>query len=111
MAIETIQGEISAAPHNNNYVDLDNRVTSVQSQTNSKIGVAVFTATANATTNIIHNLTYNPITDDLLVVYGGLFLEVDINYQNNINNISINLLGWSINIGEKIGFKIYRNVK
>jgi len=79
----------------------------------SKIGkILISTFTANSTvTNITHNLVFVASKDDLLAVYRGVILEVGSNYSLNTNSISIDLLGWSILVGEKISFKIYKNVK
>lgn len=78
---------------------------------NNKIKLSTFTATVDGTTNIVYGLVYNPAKDDLLVFYGGLLLDIGINYNNNVNNISVDLLVWSVNIGEKIMFKLYKDVK
>jgi hypothetical protein len=72
---------------------------------------ASFTATVNATTNIIHNLSYDSAHDDLLVIYNGVLCDVGENYTENANKISINLVGWYINAGEVIKFKLYKNIK
>lgn len=85
--------------------------TKINTEISNKIKTATFTAVANNTTNIVHNLTYDPLHDDLLAFYMGLLLENPLNYTDNVNNISINLVDWSINTGEKIYFKLYKNVK
>jgi len=78
---------------------------------NSKIQISSFTATVDTTTNIVHNLTYDSLKDDLLVVFNGLLLDVLSNYTENIVTISIDLNGWSINTSDVIYFKLYKNVK
>jgi hypothetical protein len=77
----------------------------------NKIKVYIFTATANGITNVVHNLSYDPQHDDLLVIYDSVILEKDVNYTENLNNISIDLLDWYLNSAEKINFRLYKNVK
>lgn len=76
----------------------------------NKIKVATFTATSTVT-NIVHNLPYDSSRDDLLVFYKGVLLDITDNYTENANNISVDLVGWSLTSGEKINFKLYKNVK
>ncbi len=78
---------------------------------NNKIKQSAFIATSDDTTNIKHNLSYDPLKDDLLVFYQGLLLYEDVNYKNNIDNISVDLLDWCIGNGDVITFKLYKDVK
>ena len=87
-------------------------VTTVLSQLLGKLTTSTFTAITNDTTNIVHNLsTYDSAKDDLLVFYNGILLTKTINYTENANKISIDLVGWNIDIGESIYFRLYKNVK
>jgi hypothetical protein len=76
----------------------------------NKIQVAQFTATST-TANIVHNLFYDILHDDLQVFYKGILLDYIENYTHNVNNIAITLAGWTIVTGETISFKLYKNVK
>jgi hypothetical protein len=76
-----------------------------------KIKTFTFKATIDATTHIVHNLAYNPTTDYLSVFYKGVLLEATTNYTYNVDNVSIDLVGWSINSNEIIEFKLYNDVK
>jgi len=71
-----------------------------------------FTATTDNTTHIPHNLIYDPTHDKLQVNedYSGGELKIGRNYSENVDNLSIDLLGWSINIGEIINFTLYKNL-
>jgi hypothetical protein len=88
--------------------DLDN---AISDGSIPRLLTATFTATVNNTTNIVHNLSYDSVHDDLLVIYSGVLCEVGTNYTENANKISINLVGWYINAGEVIKFKLYKNIK
>lgn len=94
------QSANTAAQNASQYVD----------KLNSKIKSSTFIATANNTTNIVHNLAFNPAKDDLVVSYKGILLNLTDNYTHNSNNISIDL-DWSINTGEKVMFRLYKDVK
>lgn len=76
-----------------------------------KILEMTFTASTDNTTVITHNLSYNPSNDDMVVMYQGIILEENINYVQVNGNLSIDLQNWFINTGEKIKFKIYKNMK
>ena len=108
MSIQIIGGEIRSQPHNENYNALNEKIDSVN---NNKIKTTTFTATSDNTTRIIHNLPYISTKDDLLVVYMGLLLERGVNYNDNADGVSIDLLNWSINVGDKILFTLYKNIR
>ena len=76
-----------------------------------KILEMTITASTDNTTVIVHNLSYNPSNDDMVVIYQGIILEENVNYVQVSGNLSIDLQNWSINTGEKIKFKIYKNMK
>jgi len=79
----------------------------------NKIKIITYTAISNGISNLIHNLNYNPVTDDLNVVdlTCGQQLSVGDNYTENANLISIDLIGWTLNSGDKISFHLTKNVK
>lgn len=75
-----------------------------------QIKIATFTATSDNTSTIIHNLDYSPLNDDMIVIYRGVYLELGVNYIDNADYKSITLTDWSIATGEKITFKLYKNI-
>jgi hypothetical protein len=77
----------------------------------NKIKTEVIVIMGNGITNIVHNLSYDPLHDDLLVIYDNVILEKGLNYTENVNKISIDLIDWSLDNGEKVYFKLYKNVK
>ena len=77
---------------------------------NSKIQLSSFTAISDNTTNIIHDLDYDSAHDELLVIYKGLLLEKNVNYTENVNEISIDLENWNIDAGDIVFFKLYKDV-
>ncbi|HEY8805433.1 MAG TPA: hypothetical protein VIM42_10090 [Clostridium sp.] len=79
----------------------------------NKIKIITYTAISNGISNVVYNLNYNPVTDDLNVtdLTYGQQLSVGDSYTENANLISIDLIGWTLNIGEKISFRLTKNVK
>jgi len=79
----------------------------------TKIKIMTYTAVSSGISNVVHSLSYNPITDDLNVtdLTFGQQLSVGDSYSENANLISIDLIGWSLNIGDKINFRLTKNVK
>ena len=80
---------------------------------NNKIKTMIYTAIANGVTNIVHNLSFDPLHDELNILdlgYGNTLTE-GVEYSNDINNISINLIGWSLNSGDKLKFQVIKGVK
>lgn len=86
-------------------------ISEVKSSVNDKIKYKTFTSTTNGITNIVHNLDYNSSTDELLVFYDGVLMDKTDNYTENSNEISIDLVGWSLSSGDIIKFNLYKNVK
>lgn len=94
----------------NNYNKLINNLK--QSLT-EMIQTATFTAVADGITHITHNLAYDSAHDLLQVLdvsYGDILIK-DTDYTENEDNISIDLVGMSINTGEKISFTMFKNCK
>ena len=100
----------SAIESTNEFTALTQAFSTIQ-ELKERISIATFTATASNTTRIVHNLTYNPMTDELQVYYMGILIEKVENYIENTDNISINLNGWSLDLGEKIKFILYKGLK
>lgn len=67
-----------------------------------------FTAVSDNTTNIVHGQIYNPLKDILIPYYQGFKLEKTDNYTENSDDISIDLVDWSISTGEKITFSFWK---
>ena len=62
-----------------------NNITSI----NNKIKSMTYTASANGVTNIVHNLSFDPLHDELNILdlgYGNTLTE-GVEYSNDINNI------------------------
>lgn len=74
-----------------------------------KIHTSVFTA-ISTTSTILHNLSYDIVHDDLLVLYQGVMLEEGVNY-NHLSSTAIRLLDWSVSSGERMYFRLYKNVR
>jgi hypothetical protein len=72
------------------------------------------TVSTGGLTNVVHGFdTFNPLVDKLEVYYGEykVLLEKGINYNENINNLSIDLLGgWTTVVDDKFYFKLYKNL-
>lgn len=86
----------------------------LNSKINNKIKTSIFTAVANNTTNVVHGIpNYDNLHDELLVydMYSGGLLNLTENYTINVNNLSIDLVGWVINIGDKIKVVLYNGIK
>ena len=77
---------------------------------NNKIFTAIFTSIADETTNIVHNLNYNPTHDDLIAFHDGLLLS-NVNFTYNADDVSIDLKDWALETGDKIVFRLYKDVK
>ena len=88
-------------------------VTNNSTNINNKIKSMIYNASTTGVTNIIHGLNYDPVTDELNIVdldYGSI-LTKDVEYSENINNISIDLLAWSLNSGDKLKIQVIKGVK
>lgn len=109
--VATINAQNAADEANLARDNIQEQYNTVVNTLNDKIKSAVFTAPVNNITNVVHNLTFNPTKDDLVVSYRGILLDVNDNYKHNANYNSIDLVGWSINTGEKILFRLYKDVK
>lgn len=88
--------------------DHDTRITNLLTQLKDEF---TYTSIADNVTRLVHNFDYNPNRDEIVVLFENIELEKDVNYTENADNISINLLGWSINTGDVIKFKLYRFVR
>ena len=79
----------------------------------AKIKTAIFNPTASATTHIIHGLVYDRLHDDLNVIdtYSGHICTLTTEYTENADTLSIDLVGWSIGVGDIFKFVLYKNVK
>ena len=69
-----------------------------------------FVASSDNITTVNHNISHDNIKDDMIVLYNGYTLLVNENYTETSDKLGINL-GWGLNTGEKIKFKIYKNVR
>jgi len=90
-----------------------NDIKTVNTKIDSKIKSIIFTATVSNTTNIVHNLSFDPLHDELDILdlnYGNALTE-GIEYTNSIDNKSINLIDWSISQNESIKFTLFKNIK
>lgn len=95
-----------------NFVCLENLATDPTATLSVVRLTSSFTASSNGTTNcLINQAQYVPATDVLEVYYDNALLYITDNYTLNGNNISIDLVGWSLNTGEKLVFYVWKNVK
>jgi len=70
-----------------------------------------YTVVADGETNIPINIAQlNAITDYLEVRHENLILEKNENYTINENGTHIDLIDWSLVIGDKIRFKVMKNI-
>ena len=69
-----------------------------------------YTAVANEVTNIPFTISYSSVTDKMKVYHKGVLLEEDVNYSLNINSTSIDLINWSVDIGEEIVFEVWKKI-
>lgn len=77
-----------------------------------KIQYCDYTATTNGTTNVPFTFVdYDTNHDDMIVSYNGVLLENPDNYTVNANNSSIDLSSWSIDSGNVVRFRLYKNCK
>jgi hypothetical protein len=68
------------------------------------------TISTNGTTNIpIGISSYNSTTDTLHVIYMN-GLQDSTNYSLNTNSTSIDLIGWTVNIGDTVYFQVLKNI-
>lgn len=82
------------------------------SDTKTAVIFSTFTAVFDNTTHIEHGLVDFVPSVDKLVVLGGVYnsqLTKLTNYSENADNLSIDLLDWSLSIGEIISFELYKN--
>lgn len=81
--------------------------------TSLSIKTAIYTSASDGVTNIVHGLSYVPLHDEIQVydLYSGGLLTLGVNYTENANNISIDLLGWSLSKTSKIKFVLYKSIK
>jgi len=87
---------------------------SVTNATNisSKIKTVVVTATVNSQSHVVHGLVgYDNTHDELQALYQGIQMTVGDNYSENTDKLSIDLLLWTIDSGEKIKFILYKGIK
>lgn len=108
MELEVIGGLIQKAPHNKNYKALGDNLDELNKK---QTLLATYVANSDNTSHIIHNLTFDPLKDELFVYYKGILLEKDINYIENNDNKSIELTDWVIKTDEKVKFILYKNQK
>jgi hypothetical protein len=79
----------------------------------SSIIESKFTVTVDNTTNLIHGIVGFDLSKDILVVidnYNGGELEKGIEYTENVNLLSVDLIGWSAKVGESFNFKLFKNL-
>lgn len=78
-----------------------------------KIKTSTFSVTLAGTTHIVHGLVYNSLHDQLIVVdmYTGRPCTLGIEYTENADTVSIDLVGWSVTIGDSFDFTVYQNIK
>ena len=53
---------------------------------------------------------YNPYVDILDIYYGNGYLELRVHFKLDELNRTIDLLGWSLDTGETLYFKVYKNI-
>lgn len=70
-----------------------------------------YVATASGITNISHGLTYESLHDELCVYWNGYLLVKTTNYTDATDYLSVNLVGWSLDVGDTVSFILYKNVK
>lgn len=86
----------------------------VVAQLANKIKTFVFTTTIASTTNIVFGgLVYDKLHDELEVfdLYSGGILAVGLNYTENVNGTSIDLVNWSLKISVMMKFILYKQIK
>jgi len=103
----------TGTPSANSITDAMLSATGIKATVANKIKVSNFTATVANTTHCIHNLAYTSVTDTLQVTdtYSGHICQFGTEYTENSDGISIDLVGWNIQIGEVINFVVFRNSK
>ena len=70
-----------------------------------------YTVIADGESNIPINIAQlNAVTDYLEVRHENLILEKNENYTINENGTHIDLINWSLAIGDKISFKVMKNI-
>lgn len=70
---------------------------------------STFTATSDGTSNVlIGHSNYNPNEDKLTVKYMNEVLTKDLNYTINSDNLSIDLIDWTLDIDEVIYFEVIK---
>lgn len=94
-----------------NFVCLENLATDPTATLSVVRLASSFTASSNGTTNcLINQAQYVPATDILEVYYDNTQMYITDNYTLN-GSTSIDLVGWSLNTGEKLVFYVWKNVK
>ena len=74
--------------------------------------ISSYTALTSGITNVpINNVNYNPTNDILQVSMSGITLDEVDHYTKNLNGISIDLVDWSLNSGDKIVFRVQKKVR
>jgi len=80
----------------------------------NKIQTSEFTATEDNTTHVTTGFTnYDNLHDSLQVIdsYSGGILTMGEHFTENEDRLSIDLISWSIKLGSKIKFILYKNIK
>jgi len=78
----------------------------------NKIKTMTYVCTVANTTNVVHGLNFNPLTDELQCIdmkYSELMTSD--NYTLNSNLISIDLTNWSLAVGDSVKFMLYTSIK
>ena len=90
-------------------VDLNKNFDIIDDSLFKKEQSSVFVAKTEGISNIPHTFSdYNSVHDEIIAIYQGIELDNIDNYIEN-NNLSIDLIGWSLKLNEKIKFRIIRN--
>jgi len=103
-----ILGEKYTAKFNNDLTTIDSKVATIKANMDDvkTVEELIFTATVDNTTNIsFASLTgLNLFTADYELEFKGLIFDKT-NYTVNVNQVSIDLTGWSLKIGQVVTLK------
>ena len=80
----------------------------------TKIQTSEFIATINDTSHIPTGFVeIDNLHDELMVIdsYSGGVLTKGQHYTENIDGVSIDLVGWTISLGQQIKFTLYKSIK
>ena len=117
LAISNIGAGGSSAQTTTNTNNIATNTTNIATNATNianKIQTMVYTSIASNVTNVVHGFVFNPLHDLLECVdnmYNDLLVGNGVSYTLNANNISIDLVGWSLSIGDSMNIKITRGVK